>query len=73
VLSHNRIWEQGKADQRDVEKKERSAEAAKTKKAVKDVQTKVEKSTLGDLGVLAELKKKMEEGNQESGDNAPKP
>jgi small subunit ribosomal protein S1 len=56
-----------------MEKKERSTEAAKTKKAVKDVQTKVEKSTLGDLGVLAELKKKMESGNQESGDDAPKP
>ena len=72
LLSHTRIWEQGKADQRDLEKKERSTEAAKTKKAVKDVQTKVEKSTLGDLGVLAELKKKMESGNQESGENTPK-
>jgi small subunit ribosomal protein S1 len=73
LLSHTRIWEQGKADVKEMEKKERSTEAAKTKKAVKDVQTKVEKSTLGDLGVLAELKKKMESGNQESGDDAPKP
>jgi small subunit ribosomal protein S1 len=32
---------------------------------VKDIQSKVEKSTLGDLGVLAELKKKME-GDEES-------
>jgi small subunit ribosomal protein S1 len=73
LLSHTRIWEQGKADVKEMEKKERSTEAAKTKKAVKDVQTKVEKSTLGDLGVLAELKKKMESGNQESGDDASKP
>jgi small subunit ribosomal protein S1 len=30
---------------------------------VKNVQQKVEKATLGDLGVLAELKKKMESGD----------
>jgi small subunit ribosomal protein S1 len=42
--------------------KEKQAEAVKTKKAVKDVQAKVEKTTLGDLGILAELKKKMDEG-----------
>jgi small subunit ribosomal protein S1 len=62
VLSHARIWEQTKAEVKDAERKERTAEAAKTKKAVKDVQGKVEKSTFGDLGVLAELKKKMEGG-----------
>ena len=39
------------------------AEADKTKKAVKNIQSKVEKPTLGDLGALAEIKKKLEEGN----------
>jgi small subunit ribosomal protein S1 len=29
---------------------------------VKNVQAKVEKATLGDLGVLADLKKKMDSG-----------
>ncbi|MBX2924620.1 MAG: 30S ribosomal protein S1 [Chitinophagaceae bacterium] len=62
VLSHTRIWEQAKADEKEAINKERKAEAAKTKKAVKDIQGKVEKTTLGDLGVLAELKKKMEQG-----------
>ncbi|MGN6490346.1 MAG: 30S ribosomal protein S1 [Agriterribacter sp.] len=62
VLSHARIWEQAKADEKEAVNKERKAEAAKTKKAVKDIQGKVEKTTLGDLGVLAELKKKMEQG-----------
>ena len=38
------------------------ADAEKTRKAVKTVQSKVEKATLGDLGVLAELKKKLEGG-----------
>ncbi len=66
VLSHTRIWEQSKAEEKEALVKEKKAEAQKTKKAVKDVQGKVEKTTLGDLGVLAELKKKMEGGSEES-------
>jgi len=62
VLSHSRIWEQVIADEKEAVVKEKKADAAKTKKAVKDIQGKVEKTTLGDLGVLAELKKKMEGG-----------
>jgi small subunit ribosomal protein S1 len=62
VLSHARIWEQVIAEEKEAVVKEKKADAVKTKKAVKDIQNKVEKSTLGDLGVLAELKKKMEEG-----------
>jgi small subunit ribosomal protein S1 len=71
VLSHTRLWEQAKADEREAENKERKAEAAKTKKAVKDIQGKVEKTTLGDLGVLAELKKKMEQGGSEASGEKP--
>ncbi len=63
VLSHTRIWEQVKAEEKDVARKEARAEADQTKKAVKNIQGKVEKATLGDLGVLAELKKKMEGGD----------
>ena len=55
-------WEMAKQEEKESEFKEKKAEAAKTKKAVKEVQGKVEKTTLGDLGVLAELKKKMEGG-----------
>ena len=68
VLSHTRIWEQGKVDEKETAKKEARVEADKTRKAMKTVQSKVEKATLGDLGVLADLKKKMEsegEGNEE--------
>ena len=69
VLSHTRIWEQTKVDEKDAAKKEARAEAEKTRKTVKSMQSKVEKATLGDLGVLADLKKKMESGenNEESG------
>ncbi|OSZ80297.1 30S ribosomal protein S1 [Chitinophagaceae bacterium IBVUCB2] len=65
VVSHTRIWEQGQVEVAEAAKKEVRAEADKTKKAVKTIQGKVEKSTLGDLGVLAELKKKMEGGSSD--------
>ena len=67
VVSHTRTWEAAKAEEREAVKKEAKAEADKTKKAVKNIQGKVEKATLGDLGVLAELKKKMEGGEGETG------
>ncbi len=62
VVSHTRIWEQGQVEAVESAKKEARAEADKTKKAVKNIQSKVEKATLGDLGVLADLKKKLEGG-----------
>ncbi len=67
VLSHTRIWEQGKVEEAEVAKKEAKADSDKTKKVVKNIQSKVEKATLGDLGVLADLKKKMEGGAEEKG------
>lgn len=65
VLSHSRIWEQAVAEQKEAARKEAHTENENTKKAVKAVQNKVEKPTLGDLGALAEIKEKLqkEEGN----------
>jgi small subunit ribosomal protein S1 len=60
VLSHTRIWEQVIEEEKQAVIKEKKADAEVTKKAVKTLQGKVEKSTLGDLGVLANLKAKME-------------
>jgi small subunit ribosomal protein S1 len=65
VVSHTRIWEQGKMEEAEAAKKEARAEADTTRKAVKTVQNKVEKATLGDLGVLADLKKKMDESGDQ--------
>jgi small subunit ribosomal protein S1 len=62
VVSHTRIWEQGQVEAAEAVKKEARVEADNTRKAVKSVQSKVEKATLGDLGVLADLKKKMDGG-----------
>ncbi|TMI93232.1 MAG: 30S ribosomal protein S1, partial [Bacteroidetes bacterium] len=50
VLSHTRTWEQAKVEEKEAARKEAKVEADKTRKAVKNVQAKVEKATLGDLG-----------------------
>jgi small subunit ribosomal protein S1 len=60
VLSHTRLWEQAMEEEKQVVMKEKRAEAEVTKKAVKNLQSKVEKSTLGDIGALADLKAKMD-------------
>ncbi len=70
VVSHTRIWEQGQVEAAEAAKKEARAEAETTRKAVKSVQNKVEKATLGDLGVLADLKKKMDSGEAASSEEA---
>jgi small subunit ribosomal protein S1 len=63
ILSHTRLWEQEKEEEKQAEIKEKKADAEQTKKAVKNIQSKVEKATLGDLGVLAGLKAKMDGGD----------
>ena len=67
VVSHARIWEQAVVEEKEVAKKEAKVETEKTKKAVKTIQSKVEKSTLGDLGALAEIKAKMDDDNASKG------
>lgn len=65
MVSHSRIWEKAKADEKDAARKEAAAEDDNTKKAVKNMQSKVEKATLGDLGALAELKEKMKKAEDD--------
>ena len=54
-VSHVRTYEEVKAARE-------NAEAESAKKAIKKVQTSVEKTTLGDISALAALKDKMEKG-----------
>jgi small subunit ribosomal protein S1 len=71
VVSHARIWEQAKSDEKDAARKEARVQTEQTKKAVKNLQNKVEKPTLGDLGALAQLREKLqqeEKGNAASGE-----
>ncbi len=71
VLSHTRLWEQAIEEEKQTVMKEKKAEAEVTKKAVKNLQSKVEKSTLGDIGALADLKAKMDSST--SGDTGAAP
>ncbi|RAI99456.1 small subunit ribosomal protein S1 [Chitinophaga skermanii] len=67
LVSHTKVWEQSKAEEKEAIQKEKRADADKTRKAVKNIQGKVEKATLGDLGALAELREKLKqtEGGEE--------
>jgi small subunit ribosomal protein S1 len=67
VLSHTRIWEQAKVEEKEAAKKEARVDADKTRKAVKNIQNKVEKPTLGDLGALAEIKEKLKQEEKDGG------
>jgi len=67
MVSHTRVWEQAKAEEKDAARKAAKADDENTKKAVKNVQSKVEKPTLGDLGALAALKDKMKKAEDEAG------
>lgn len=60
VLSHTRLWEQAQEEEKQAVIKEKKAEAEVTKKAVKNLQSKVEKSTLGDISALADIKAKLD-------------
>lgn len=67
MVSHSKVWEQSKAEEKDAARKADRADAENTKKAVKNVQSKVEKPTLGDLGALAALKDKFKKAEDEAG------
>ncbi|HTN45614.1 MAG TPA: 30S ribosomal protein S1 [Flavipsychrobacter sp.] len=65
MVSHSRVWEQVKAEEKDAARKADKADAENTKKAVKNVQSKVEKPTLGDLGALAAIKDKLKKAEDD--------
>ena len=60
TLSHSRIFEEAKRAEIAAEKAERRAAADATKSSVKKINASVEKTTLGDIAGLAELKAQME-------------
>jgi small subunit ribosomal protein S1 len=63
MVSHSKVWEVAMEEVKEGERQAANAEIDNTKKAVKNLQSKVEKATLGDIGALADLKKKMEGNN----------
>lgn len=60
LVSHTKVWEEVKADEKKAEVNEKNAEVAKTKKAVQKLNSSIDKSTMGDLDALQALKEKMD-------------
>jgi len=60
IVSHTRVIEDAKLDDKKKVEGEKKKEAKKAKDSVKELNSKVEKSTLGDLDALSDLKAKME-------------
>ena len=60
VISHSKIWEEVKAEEKAVEFDKRKKEVKATHTAVKKVKESVEKTTLGDLNILSALKTELE-------------
>ena len=60
ILSHSRIWEDTKAVTEAAEAAEKEKAQKNTKRAVKQINDNVERTTLGDLDVLATLKQNLE-------------
>ena len=59
-LSHTRIFEEAKRAERAEQAAEKKAAAEATKSSVKKINASVEKTTLGDIAGLAELKDALE-------------
>ncbi len=66
MVSHSKVWEQVKNEEKEAARKDAVAESEKTKSAVKNIQNKVEKPTLGDLGALAAIKDKMKKAEDDA-------
>ena len=60
VLSHTRIHDDSRRQEEKAEKADRKASADATKNSVKKLNASMEKTTLGDIAGLAELKAQME-------------
>ena len=60
VLSHSRLFEEARKEEAVKVAKERDTEANNTHKAVKKLKDNLEKTTLGDISALADLKEKLE-------------
>jgi small subunit ribosomal protein S1 len=72
VVSHSRIHEEASNRQRNVEEGEKSKERDDGAKALKKVKENVEKTTLGDLNALNDLKSNLEVAEKKSAERKAK-
>jgi small subunit ribosomal protein S1 len=63
ILSHSRVFEDKKKEEQTASKK---AETEETKKATTRIKSNLEKTTLGDISELAQLKSELEEKEKKS-------
>jgi len=61
IVSHTKVWE---VEKEETEKVEKVKEAKSTAKGVDKLKKGIEKTTLGDLSVLADLKEELEKGGK---------
>ncbi len=64
IVSHTRVIEDQKVEEKAKASNEKKKTVKKTKSAVKENNAKIERSTLGDLDVLSELRAQMEKGEE---------
>lgn len=69
MVSHLRYLEDIRREADDSVRQEKETEQQEVRKAVKQQAAKVEKSTLGDLGIFDELKEQMQEGDDQPKDS----
>jgi len=63
IVSHSRVHDEKKAEEKKAEGERKDKERNDTRSDIKNINRKVEKSTLGEIGGLAELKQKLEQGS----------
>jgi len=66
IVSHARIHEEAKTSAKNAAIKDAEVEENETKKSVKKIKENIEKSTLGDLSVLSNLKEEMEQNEKKA-------
>ncbi|NCA84136.1 MAG: 30S ribosomal protein S1 [Clostridia bacterium] len=65
ILSHSRVFQDVQSAEKSKDDKEQKAQARSSKQAVKKIKDNLEKTTLGDISELAELKSEMEQEARE--------
>ncbi len=65
ILSHTRVSQDAHFAEKASQEREQKAQQRSTKQAVKKMKDNLEKTTLGDIGALAELKSEMEQEARE--------
>jgi small subunit ribosomal protein S1 len=65
IVSHYRTFQDAIAEEKAANEEAESKREKNTKKAVKKLNDTLERTTLGDIDALANLKEEMEKNNQE--------